>query len=242
MFRSALISIIFTVLLCGSAVAQSACSYIYYGAVLTPAQWAYCFEQKQDVLNFTPLNKAGDTMNGTLVLPSASTDGSVVLTPGSVPSAPSNGAMWVTSSNLWVRLNGSTVQVTRPRAYVQFTATSVDFNTTADTPVAISLPLGYTRYLVHAVYVSNASTSLTTATAGLFTAASGGGAAVVTTAALSVSSAADATNNNAESLAVVNADTESYTLAAQPTLYFRVETPEGVTATADVTIILTPLP
>jgi hypothetical protein len=38
--------------------AQSACSYIAYGAVLTAAQWNSCFTAKQDYLGFTPLNPA----------------------------------------------------------------------------------------------------------------------------------------------------------------------------------------
>ena len=39
-----------------------------------------------------------------------------------------------------------------------------------------------------------------------------------------------------------NKDTESYTIASYPTLYFRIGTAEGVAATADVTITITPLP
>lgn len=37
------------------AAAQSPCPYIVYGAVLTPAQWQFCFQMKQDQLSFTPL-------------------------------------------------------------------------------------------------------------------------------------------------------------------------------------------
>jgi hypothetical protein len=40
------------------AMAQSACQYIAYGAVLTAAQWNSCFTAKQDYLGFTPINPA----------------------------------------------------------------------------------------------------------------------------------------------------------------------------------------
>lgn len=52
-------SILAAALLLGAAAAasaQSACQYIAYGAVLTPAQWNSCFQAKADYLGYTPLN------------------------------------------------------------------------------------------------------------------------------------------------------------------------------------------
>jgi hypothetical protein len=52
---------------------------------------------------------------------------------------------------------------------------SVNFNVAnTDAQFPVTLPTGFTRYLVTSVRISGASASLTTATAGLFTAASGG--------------------------------------------------------------------
>lgn len=95
-----------------AAHAQSPCAAIVYGAVLTPGQWNNCFTIKQDTLGFTPVNRGGDTMTGRLVsAPSTLTQAGFVLAPGAVPSAPLDGALWTTTSGLFVRINGSTVSV-----------------------------------------------------------------------------------------------------------------------------------
>jgi hypothetical protein len=44
--------------LAAPAAAQSGCQYIAPGAILTTAQWQYCFQQKEDFLGFTPINPA----------------------------------------------------------------------------------------------------------------------------------------------------------------------------------------
>lgn len=126
---------------------------------------------------------------------------------------------------------------------VCFTQT-VNFNAgNTDTIFPITLPTGFTRYCVSSVRISGASASLTTATAGVFTASAGGGVAVVTAAsAITVSSTADATNNNTMAVAINNSNTTTYTLAGNPNLYFRVATPQGSTATAGVTIAIAPVP
>lgn len=122
---------------------------------------------------------------------------------------------------------------------IEFKA-SVNFNSAnTDTALPITLPPGFTRYVVQSVRISGASQTLTTATAGAFTAAAGGGVAVVTAAsAITVSTAADATNNNTQAMTVNNAATESYTAAI---LYFRVATAQGAAATGTVTIAITPM-
>jgi hypothetical protein len=48
-----------------AAGAQSSPNF-YQGFVPTPGQWKSYFAGKQDVLNYTPVNKAGDTMLGKL--------------------------------------------------------------------------------------------------------------------------------------------------------------------------------
>ena len=117
---------------------------------------------------------------------------------------------------------------------------SVNFNVgAADTQIAIALPAGFTRYRMIACHISGASGTLTTATAGLFTAAGGGGVAIVTAAsAITVATAAENTNNNMMIMTINNSQTQSYT--ATP-LYFRVATPQGAAATGTVTITYVPM-
>lgn len=99
-----------------SALAQTpggaSCQYIAYGAVPTAAQWNYCFEIKQDFIGYTPVNKAGDTMQGELIAAaSAAANAGLNLQPGVAPTAPANGDVWITSSGMFARINGVTYQL-----------------------------------------------------------------------------------------------------------------------------------
>ena len=125
-----------------------------------------------------------------------------------------------------------------------FAASAVNFNSTnTDTAIPISLPTGFTRYLVSNVRISGASASISTATFGLFTASAGGGTAIISAGTvITVTTAADGTNNNAQINNATNTGTQAYTLAGFPTLYFRVGTPQGSAATASVEVIIIPLP
>lgn len=99
---------------------------------------------------------------------------------------------------------------------------SVNLNATGDTVLPIN---NTTRYSVSNVIVTNASTSLTTATAGVFTAPSAGGTAIVADAALSACT----------SSSVVSQRTVASTAAQTgQNLYFNVGTAQGAAATADV--------
>lgn len=46
--------------------AQTGCAALYYGNVLTPAQWNQCFTAKQDLLGYVPLNTNGGYMAGAI--------------------------------------------------------------------------------------------------------------------------------------------------------------------------------
>jgi hypothetical protein len=83
---------------------------LVYGQVPTATQWNSYFAAKQDVIGYTPLNKAGDTMLGELITnsPNASISG-FNLPHGTSPASPVNGDLWTTSSGLFVRINGSTI-------------------------------------------------------------------------------------------------------------------------------------
>ncbi|MBC2722350.1 hypothetical protein [Desulfosporosinus sp.] len=62
--------------------------------------------------NFDPaskVNKSGDTMEGGLVLPASTADGTPLNIPhGSNPTAPSNGDIWTTTTSIMARINGVT--------------------------------------------------------------------------------------------------------------------------------------
>ena len=120
-----------------------------------------------------------------------------------------------------------------------FTAASVNLNALADTTIAITLPTGFTRYTVSELHISNASVSLTTAAVSLYTAASKGGVNIVAQTTTGITSNTNATNLNTFSATIVNSGTTAYNNA---TLYFNVGIVQGAPATADVTLIITPLP
>jgi hypothetical protein len=131
--------------------------------------------------------------------------------------------------------------VSTSQGLTQFVVDNVNFNATGDTPITVTLPTGYTRYVVSGLYLSGASASISSSSVGLYTAASGGGTAIVTAATPTVTASADMTNNNTMSMTVINANTESYLVANEGTLYFHVATAQGSAATANVTLQIRPL-
>jgi hypothetical protein len=99
---------------------------------------------------------------------------------------------------------------------------SVNCNVVADTVLPI---INTSSYSISNVIFTNASTSLSTAAAGLFTAPSAGGTGIVANAALSALSAAS----------VVSQRTVASTAAQTgQNLYFNVATAQGAAATCDV--------
>ncbi len=118
--------------------AQTGCSYIATGAVLTAAQWNSCFAQKQNTLGYVPVNKAGDIMLGKLVMAASATTGAGINLPqGSEPTSPNNGDVWTTLSGMYVRINGRTIG---PLAGANSTA----FGATA--PISVSFPAYVVTY------------------------------------------------------------------------------------------------
>ena len=123
--------------------------------------------------------------------------------------------------------------------YFKVVARTVNFNSVADTTIPIVLPTSETRYRVTDVTISGASGTLTTATFGLFTAAAGGGVALIAGAtAITVNTASANTNNNMQVVQPANPNTQSFNVA---NLFFRVTNPQGVAATADVSITIEPM-
>ena len=120
-------------------------------------------------------------------------------------------------------------------------ADGVNFNlANTDTAIAISLPAGVVNYAINSVKIANASGSLTTATAGMFTSAGGGGAAVILQGtAITVSTGSPNTNNNYQQLTTVNSISQSYNNSI---IYFRITNPQGYPASASVIIYIIPIP
>lgn len=160
-------------------------------------------------------NHAGDTR--TVPLPVASGGTGVSTTPG--------------------------IQAIAAGEFINFIASGVNFNSAnTDTAIPITLPTGYTRYIVFQVQISGASASISTATFGVFSAAGGTGTAwVASGTAISVVSASDATTNNYQSTNA-SAGSASFLVANTPNIYFRVVGAQGSPATANVIISVKPSP
>lgn len=176
---------------------------------------------------------AGATAQVTTLQAQATAGNSAVLMPTA------SGTL-VSTADFPLSINATTGKVScSPIAQLRFVVTGVNFNSAnIDTAIAITLPPGTTRYAVANVRISNASASLTTSTAGVFTGAGGTGVAICTTGAVTVSASATDTNNNMQAMTVNNVSSEAYNDA---TIYFRVVTPQGSAATADVILVIVPL-
>jgi hypothetical protein len=123
--------------------------------------------------------------------------------------------------------------------FMRFVAKGVNFNSAnTDTQIPIVLPPGISRYRVQFTAINNASASISTATAGIFTGAGGTGQAIAANQAITLTAPATDTLNNTMQLAVTNQTTMAYNDA---TLFVRVGTAQGSPATADVIIWIMPL-
>lgn len=80
------------------------------GQVPTAAQWNAYFAAKQDLLSYTPVNRAGDTMQGPFATypNSVNLSGFTITPSAAAPAAPQNGAVWVTTTGMFLYLNGTT--------------------------------------------------------------------------------------------------------------------------------------
>ena len=124
--------------------------------------------------------------------------------------------------------------------------TGINFNAgNADTAIPIVLPSGHTRFLAHRLYIWGASHTLVTATFGLFPQTAAAGSPMISAGAtITVSATTDGAANNAEvfSMALAAPTFVAASLTVPNTIYLRVGTAEGATATGNVTLIYIPLP
>ncbi len=138
-------------------------------------------------------------------------------------------------SSFYVNTNGTTGYAALPFAstvgLLRFAITGVNFNSAnTDNSVTISLPAGITRWRVNAPFITNASASISTATAGIFTGAGGTGQTIAANQAITVTATAADTNNNMMVMAATNGSTMAYN---DTTIFFRIGTAQGSAATAD---------
>jgi hypothetical protein len=121
----------------------------------------------------------------------------------------------------------SRVGLLLPQYGLLCSATGVNLNSGAtDTPMTVEA----SRYTIEKMFVENASISLTTATAGVFTAAGGGGTTLAADQALAALTASTK-YLNLTAAGIVGTDTR-----AEGTLYFRCGTAQGAAATGSIWI------
>lgn len=116
-----------------------------------------------------------------------------------------------------------------------------NFNSTADQAIPIASP--HPKYRLAQIVVANASISLTTAQGGLYSAASKGGTTLVANTQAYITLTGAAVNSaGSVMLPTVVAAPGNTTLWDIGTIYFSLTTPQGAPATADIYIIILPLP
>jgi hypothetical protein len=121
--------------------AQSTCSYIAYGAVLTPAQWNQCFSNKADTVIGGYLPLLGGAMAGKLITAAPSTVAAGFnLPPGTPPTTPINGDMWSTSAGFFGYAGGVT--------YGPFASGSAG-SFAATVPLAVTFPSSVVTYALN---------------------------------------------------------------------------------------------
>ena len=158
-----------------------------------------------------------------------------VLQSGNV--TPQHLASWTTDGVL----QDSGVSFINTQGYFRSDVLGINFNATnTDFPIPINLPAGYTRWRAVNIIISGASGTLTTATCSVWTQAGGLGVAIVgNSTAITVTTNLSDTNNNGQVLTLNNANSLFYN---DTTIYFRVQNPQGVAATANVLVLYAALP
>lgn len=92
-----------------TALQMQACLSAIYNGAGSGGSGSITAAQVISALTYTPLNKAGDTMTGKLGLP-ASTSLAAPLNiggPGTSPTSPSNGDIWMNSTSAYLEFNGA---------------------------------------------------------------------------------------------------------------------------------------
>jgi hypothetical protein len=192
----------------------------------------------------TLTNKTIDTLsaanvikiNGTSVTNVSGTSGSTLALVNG-PAFTDATANTQTAGNNSTKLATTAYVDARPVIMMTYGATGINCNSAnTDNLVTITFPPGFTKYQLFRAYAYNPSTSLTTATAGIYTAAAAGGFNLVTTTALSPLTTNAVNTAGASMTFTPNLSTTGYLTST--TLYFRIGTAQGSAATVDASFQL----
>lgn len=126
-----------------------------------------------------------------------------------------------------------------------FTTVAIDFNTTnTDYPVTITLPTGYTKFILASIRTVNTGTtaSLTTATYGVWTGAGETGTAIVTSGAVLSAITTNAPATNAAYVVSSLAVGGTAYFNSGTTFYYRMKTAQGAAASGTAIFQLIPIP
>lgn len=149
---------------------------------------------------------------------------------------PNHLASWTTDGVI----QDAGLSITNMQAVLTSSILGVNFNAAnSDNPIPIPIPAGFTRYRIHDILVSGASASLIAASAGVFTAAGGLGVTVVPNTSMTITTGVFDAVNSLQAMPISNQNTIAF---VDVVLYFRVVSPQGSPATANVTINYEPLP
>lgn len=122
------------------AAAQQSSPGWTFGYVPSPAEWSFWFGKKVDWQGAAYCPISGCTFTGPLLTaPSTTLGAGINIGQGVAPTTPNNGDMWMTASGLFVRFNGSTVQVSLPGS--PFTITTANANAFAVGPNGTTNPV-----------------------------------------------------------------------------------------------------
>lgn len=132
--------------------------------------------------------------------------------------------------------------LTFTNTYGMFSSTvlQINFNSAnTDNPIPINLPQNYTWYRIHQILLYGATSSLNSATCGVFTQQGASGTQVVSSGtAITVTQTTGDTNNNLQAFTINDQNTMAL---FDTTLYFRVQSAQGSPALGSVSIFYQPL-
>lgn len=138
--KKIILAALLALLAASPAFAQSSPN-IFQGQIPSPGQWNAWFQGKNDTLGYTPVNKAGDTMQGELITsPSSTVSSGFNLPPGSAPTSPVNGDLFATSAGVYAQVAGSTIGPFAGANSTSFAATL---------PIAVTFPSNVVTYALN---------------------------------------------------------------------------------------------
>lgn len=117
---------------------------------------------------------------------------------------------------------------------------SANFNSVADQAITITSPTP--NYRINSIFFTNASTSMTTAAGGMYTAAAKGGAVVIPATTVYTTLNGSAINSAGSAFGAGLNAANTNTAYNVSTLFLSLTTAQGAAATADVYVYIVPLP